>query len=338
MNKTTVLMTLTLLACGQPAPSRCVTGQTVACACVDGKMGAQACQADGTFGVCQCGTTACNASNCQGCCDASGACATGQTISACGRSANLCVACGGGQSCVQGACTSATGGGGGGGTGGGTGGGGGTACQAGYCELGGGCQQSFEGAAGGRCGNGGACTTCTTSQRCVSGACTPFKRVFATRTQYNGGLGGLAGADAKCALAATAAGLTGTFKAWLSDGTTDALSRITSDGSWFSVSDSSFSNTLTTKRMFNNKANLQTLPLDNYLSWSDETAANFEGEIWTGTDTGGTRRSDTCASWTNGTSGLGGIGRLGGTTSASVWTNYGTAACNISQALLCLEN
>lgn len=337
MNKI-ALMTLTLLACG-PSSSRCVAGQTVACACVDGKMGAQACQADGTFGVCQCGSAACNASNCQGCCDASGACASGQALTACGRSANLCVACGLGQSCVSGACSSGTGGGGGtgGGTGGG-GGGGGTACQSGYCELGGGCLQSYEGRAGDRCGNGGACATCTGAQRCVSGACTPFKRVFATRTQYSGALGGLTGADAKCALAATAAGLSGTYKAWLSDGTTDALSRITSDGPWFTVSKSGFGNWLETTRMFNNKANLQTLPLDNYLSWADEVAADFEGEIWTGTDTGGARRTDTCASWTNGTSGAGGQGRLGGTTGASVWTNYGTSACNLSQALLCFEN
>lgn len=104
------------------------------------------------------------------------------------------------------------------------------------------------------------------------------------------------------------------------------------------MSNSSFGSTLTTTRMFNNKANLQTLPLDNFLSWNDETAATFEGNIWTGTDTGGTRRTDTCAGWTNGTSGLGGIGFLGSTAGASVWTNYGTAGCNTRQALLCLED
>ena len=35
---------------------------------------------------------------------------------------------------------------------------------------------------------------------------------------YDGNLGGLAGADAKCDLLASNAGLTGTFRAWLSDG------------------------------------------------------------------------------------------------------------------------
>jgi hypothetical protein len=44
----------------------------------------------------------------------------------------------------------------------------------------------------------------------------PVKRVFVTSTSYTGNLGGLAGADAKCQERATAAGLGGTFKAWLS--------------------------------------------------------------------------------------------------------------------------
>jgi uncharacterized protein DUF1554 len=46
-------------------------------------------------------------------------------------------------------------------------------------------------------------------------------RVFVTSTRYDGNLGGLAGADAKCQARADAAGLAGTFKAWLSD---DAIS------------------------------------------------------------------------------------------------------------------
>jgi len=52
-------------------------------------------------------------------------------------------------------------------------------------------------------------------------------RVFVTSQTYTGNLGGLAGADAKCQTLADAAGLRGTFKAWLSDGTTSAASRFT---------------------------------------------------------------------------------------------------------------
>lgn len=53
------------------------------------------------------------------------------------------------------------------------------------------------------------------------------KRVFVTSTTYNGNLGGLTGADAKCQARANATSLGGTWKAWLSDSRTSASSRLT---------------------------------------------------------------------------------------------------------------
>jgi hypothetical protein len=50
--------------------------------------------------------------------------------------------------------------------------------------------------------------------------------VFVTSTSYDGLLGGLYGADLKCQTQAVAAGLPGTYKAWLSDSTTDANQRL----------------------------------------------------------------------------------------------------------------
>ena len=44
----------------------------------------------------------------------------------------------------------------------------------------------------------------------------PSKVVFATSETFNGNLGNFAGADAKCQSAASNAGLSGTFKAWIS--------------------------------------------------------------------------------------------------------------------------
>ncbi len=46
-----------------------------------------------------------------------------------------------------------------------------------------------------------------------------YKTVFVTSQTYQGDLGGLAGADAKCNALASVAGLDGTYKAWLSDAT-----------------------------------------------------------------------------------------------------------------------
>lgn len=55
---------------------------------------------------------------------------------------------------------------------------------------------------------------------------TSYQRIFVTSTRYNGNLGGLSGADVKCQDRANAANLGGTWKAWLSDSTTSASSRL----------------------------------------------------------------------------------------------------------------
>jgi hypothetical protein len=79
-------------------------------------------------------------------------------------------------------------------------------------------------------GSWGDVTTCANT--CKANACTSNpKKVFVTSTTYKGGeLGGLAGADAKCQARAAAAGLAGTFKAWLSDATGTPQDRFTQDG------------------------------------------------------------------------------------------------------------
>jgi len=57
-----------------------------------------------------------------------------------------------------------------------------------------------------------------------------FGLVFVTNTTFDGDLGGFQGADDKCNAEATAAGLAGTYVAWLSDSTTDAKDRIKDQG------------------------------------------------------------------------------------------------------------
>ena len=53
-----------------------------------------------------------------------------------------------------------------------------------------------------------------------------FKYVFVTSQTYDGNLGGLSGADLKCQTLANTAGLRGIYKAWLSNNTTSASSRL----------------------------------------------------------------------------------------------------------------
>ena len=59
--------------------------------------------------------------------------------------------------------------------------------------------------------------------------------MFVTAETYAGALGSLEAADMYCRAAANTAGLTGTFRAWLSDGTTNAIDRITVDGPWYTT-------------------------------------------------------------------------------------------------------
>ncbi len=58
-------------------------------------------------------------------------------------------------------------------------------------------------------------------------ACSTNKKVFVSSATYDGNLGGLAGADAKCQALADAAALPGTYKAWLSDSTGSPSTRFT---------------------------------------------------------------------------------------------------------------
>jgi hypothetical protein len=75
----------------------------------------------------------------------------------------------------------------------------------------------------GNTANGCECASdsCLTAQKLCA------KRVFTTSVRYDGNLGGLAGADAKCQARAVAASLPGTYKAWLSDATGSPSTRFT---------------------------------------------------------------------------------------------------------------
>src|SRR5829696_1025127 len=93
--------------------------------------------------------------------------------------------------------------------------------------------------AGGTCQRGSCvaavpdpCARCSGDEVCSGGACfVPACgaggacRVFLSSIRYAGNLGGLSGADAKCQGLADAAGLPGSYQAWLSDSTSSPSSR-----------------------------------------------------------------------------------------------------------------
>lgn len=129
------------------------------------------------------------------------------------------------------------------------------------------------------------------------------KIVFVTDGTHNGNLGGLAGADAICQAEASGAGITGTYKAWLSDSNASPATRFTINpvasyvlvdgtpvaGSWEDLTDGLIMNPI-------------------HLT-ADGTLITVGWFVWTGTGTDGTADPSLlyCSDWTDGLSSDNGI-------------------------------
>ena len=151
---------------------------------------------------------------------------------------------------------------------------------------------------------------------------TPAKKyVFGTSLGRTGNLGGLAGADTICATHASAAGLPGTWKAWLSDETTNAIDRIAEVGPWYLIGTTIVA--ATTKASF-------------ALSPSAAININENGlnmgsvDYWTGTASGGAKiAGSTCTSWTT----TAGNGATHGQFNTGAWTAGGNVSCAFANTL-----
>ena len=166
----------------------------------------------------------------------------------------------------------------------------------------------------------------------------PAKRVFTTAQQYNGSLGGLAGADQKCQESAFEAFLGGTYKAWLSDSRTAARDRLTHYAGPYRL--------VTGALVALHWNDL----VDGFLTNAIErTASGFPpppsptATVWTATHVDGTLHTfpppfdGTCADWTSSSSGpaRGAVGLLH--FEDSNWTEASGIECATPQALYCIE-
>src|SRR5262249_28544146 len=78
------------------------------------------------------------------------------------------------------------------------------------------------------CAGDGTCGfACDPGYKTSGASCVPAPKGIFQSDSHNGAFGGLAGADTFCQGLATAAGLPGVFKAWLSDSTATAKDRLT---------------------------------------------------------------------------------------------------------------
>lgn len=166
-------------------------------------------------------------------------------------------------------------------------------------------------------------------------------RVFITSDFYDGdlktagaGTDGLDGADKLCQLHADAAALGGTYRAWLSTSTIDAIDHITGSGPWINTHG---------ETVFANRAQLQTHPLAGV--GYDEANHGEYPEMWTGTADGrkapvefpASETSSSCNDWTSAAAiDDAATGDSAEGTSAA-WTNHAYDACYATHAIYCFQ-
>ncbi|MDO8498294.1 MAG: DUF1554 domain-containing protein [bacterium] len=165
------------------------------------------------------------------------------------------------------------------------------------------------------------------------------KRVFVTSTTYNGNLGGLSGADAKCQERANVAGLTGTYKAWLSDSQTSAAYRLNHFGGPYIL--------LNRLVIANNWADLTDNSIINPIR-IDETGIALvdyglsNNKVITGTNVNGDIFNiyGTCSNWSTITPPDNEAGNIGGGSYTSInsqWTQGLSFPCSSTGHLYCFE-
>jgi hypothetical protein len=178
--------------------------------------------------------------------------------------------------------------------------------------------------------------------------------VFITSAFYDGNLGGLAGADAKCQSAALAAGLPGTFKAWLSSQTVSARDRLTHNPGPYVLVDTSVValnwSQLTSGLLLHpiNKTETNAIPSAGLTCASSLGAVAYTNTNGDGTLVGsgqpaGPYRMSACLDWTTSSGNempvVGDSGAVNGIqgNAQTNWTWECQFTCNISAHLYCFE-
>jgi len=158
-------------------------------------------------------------------------------------------------------------------------------------------------------------------------------KVFVTSTTYPTNLGGGAAYDQQCNVRATAAGLNSVtnndFIAWMSDGTSNALTRLGNTPQGFVRTDGApFGQTVSS--LVTNNAILNPIDRDEF-----GNAVSSNTLVWTGTASTGTSSGSHCTNWTS-TSGFSTVGSTSG--GPWVWTNYSSGAtCGSNRPIYCVQ-
>jgi len=189
---------------------------------------------------------------------------------------------------------------------------------------------------------------CGTSQDELTISMVPLvKRVFITSTSSNGNMGGLSGADNICQTRAGAGGLSGTWKAWLSGGSSTSQ-YVSNRLSQSSIPYARLDYTV----IANNWADLTDGTLAAPININELGEVSGAGQVWTNTTASGGAVNGTgghsCSDWTS-TGGMSAVGKPAEyTLSAGQWTwgtsdgclgGYGRCYqnCTASYPIYCVE-
>jgi len=163
--------------------------------------------------------------------------------------------------------------------------------------------------------------------------CPPPKVVFITEATYPATLGGYTGADTKCADAATAAHLPGTFLAWISDGSVTPASRFAQSTIPYALVDG----TLVANDWTGLTSGQLRHAIDLTETGGSPAAPQVGGlcNVWTGTSTAGEALNGDCSGWSS-TSASGMAGNSA--ESGGAWSGQCSGGiCGFSAALFCFE-
>ena len=162
------------------------------------------------------------------------------------------------------------------------------------------------------------------------------KIVFVTSGEFNGNLGGLAGADAKCQAAADASALTpGTYTAWLSSTSSNARDRVTQSAAPYVRTDGAL-----IADDFADLTNCGNPECLQQVIGLDENAVPLPRTIWTGTTPSGHASGGNCSNWTT----SGGQPLITGDVGINFfllgpeWTLTGGDSCHLFSHLYCFQD
>ena len=143
--------------------------------------------------------------------------------------------------------------------------------------------------------------------------------IFKTSTYHNGNLGGVAGADAICQARATAAGLPGTYKAWIADSLGNSPST-----AWVRSS-VPYVNTVGTQ-IAADWADLADGYIEN--TYTDEFGVYHKSVYWTATGYDGSATGyNNCNNWISSNASF--YGQTGVENEGGYWTYYDNSPCSV---------